>query len=744
MKTPHLKPVELAHLHHQRFRTSVLVAGVFLAFAFMGLAIWLLEGLGQLETSLPSGFYLQDQRFWIFFVLVILVLLVGIALLYWMDIRLARALQLARDQQQALSATHEQRQELLDDLSSHYHLLQEILEAVPLPVYLKDLHGRFQRVNRAFEDFFAVKREEILGQTVFALVDAQAAEQHLREDHQLLDSAGVQTYQAEHEHPDQGRVRAIYNKAALKTPDGRVTGLVAVIFDITERSQWEASLLEAKQAAEEANQAKSQFLANMSHEIRTPMNGILGMTELALQTSLNPTQKDYLQLVHSSAQALMQLLNDLLDFSKIEAGKLVIEEQPVQLVDALAEMLKPLAIRAHAKALTLVWQLDPQLPQQLLADAGRLRQVVTNLVDNAIKFTEQGEILLAVHWQPSAEQEGWLRLEVKDTGRGISQEQQARIFAAFAQADTSTTREYGGTGLGLSISSRLAELMGGKLAVESCLGQGSRFWLDVPLKILPSQQQAEASLPTSILLLDPHPTNRQSLTLQLSRLGCSVIAAGSEEMFLDYLQRYPHLPVVIKHQPPVFDALAWLESVDWSQLPVYPPLLLLSPLVAQQEQQRVTRLKPTAYLTWPVTTQEMAEVIERQLLANEAPQLDLQTPANFDWSFSSADKDVIEGLLPVLLQQGGPLVEEARDAAAQRRQQDLQNSLQSLWSNLSLLGVDHLAQAVETLLKALQTRDAVDDLWLQQVLAAVDSWLEELSRQVKALGLSQSLLTENQ
>ncbi len=244
--------------------------------------------------------------------------------------------------------------------------------------------------------------------------------------------------------------------------------------EVATRESINAQLLEAKERAEEANRLKSEFLANVSHEIRTPMNGIMGMTELTLDTELTEEQREYLGLVQSSADALMVVINDLLDFSKIEAGKLEFDPIVFDLRAALSETLRTLLPRARQKGLELTWEVESGVSARLLGDPGRLRQILVNLVGNAIKFTSQGGVSVMVAPDGGAEA-GRLHFAVRDTGIGIPPEKQALIFEAFRQADGSTTRTYGGTGLGLSISTRLVGLMGGRMWVESEVGRGSVF-----------------------------------------------------------------------------------------------------------------------------------------------------------------------------------------------------------------------------------------------------------------------------
>ncbi|MHB8898570.1 MAG: response regulator [Thermoguttaceae bacterium] len=428
----------------------------------------------------------------------------------------------------------EQRERAAQGLRDSEALYSSLVESLPVHVLRKDKDGRFTFANRSFCRLLGKPFEEIVGRSDFDFYPRDLAEKYLADDLIVFETGEL--FEAEEKNQQDGDTRYVHvMKSPVYDASGKIIGTQAIFWDVTARREAEFALENAKEAAESASRAKSAFLANMSHEIRTPMNAILGMTELVLSDSLSARQREYLSVVRESGEALVTVINDILDFSKIEAGKLDIRGEPFDLHDALGSTMKFLAVRAHEKSLELVYRVASDVPRWVVGDSTRLRQVLVNLVGNAIKFTSNGEVMLDVVQLRGEDGQVWIQLGVTDTGIGIAREKLAAIFEAFEQADTSTTRQFGGTGLGLAITHRLVELMGGTISVVSEERRGSCFRVSLPFGWIEDRQpQADeaAFAAVRVLVVDDSQTNRRVLLeiLESWNVRADGVATAGEAM----------------------------------------------------------------------------------------------------------------------------------------------------------------------------------------------------------------------
>ena len=380
----------------------------------------------------------------------------------------------------------------------------------------------------------------------------------------------------------------------------------------------------AKSIAEAASQAKGEFLANMSHEIRTPINGIMGMTELALDTTLTQEQREYLLMVKSSSESLLNVINDILDFSKIESGKLELERIEFNLCNFIRETIKPLALRAHQKGLELACDVCPEGESELIGDPGRIRQVLINLVGNAIKFTEQGEVLVEIKSSSLTDESIELQFTVSDTGIGIPAEKHQLLFHAFSQADSSTTRKYGGTGLGLAISARLVNMMGGKIWVESTEGKGSKFHFTVKISQAAGQQNLVTSaLPSelqgqAVLVVDDNEANRLIIHKMTAGWGMKPVSVKGGEEALAVMEaarqrRDPFRVIVIDARMPGMDGFQLAEKIKHKSELAQAIILMLTSAGQPGEAARCNELGISAYLLKPLLKADLLAALLRVL-----------------------------------------------------------------------------------------------------------------------------------
>jgi nitrogen fixation negative regulator NifL len=518
------------------------------------------------------------------------------------------------------------RKTIESQLEEQLRFVEVLLEATPTAIYLKDTAGRYLRFNKAFEDLFGIERSQWIGKNVFDLVPGEAAAHMHAKDQELFQTREIQSYEASFTNHKTGEVReGLYWKAPLTSCTAEVTGLVGTILDITERNQLNQELRDAKRNAEAASKAKSDFLANMSHEIRTPMNGVIGMTDLVLDTPLSATQLEYLTIVKNSAQSLMVILNDILDFSKIEAGMLNIESVEFSLSDTVSNALKTIVARAEKKGLSLACQLAPDLPQLVLGDPGRLRQILTNLCDNAIKFTAQGGLTVGVTCAPLDAHTYEVHCSVRDTGIGIPVEKQQAVFEAFSQADASTTRQFGGTGLGLTISSRLVALMGGRIWVESDLGQGSTFHFTlrvqnvagIPSATLAPEGASIQSVqvtrrPLQVLLVEDHPVNQMLATTLLKKWGHVVVLAQNGQEAVNLFPGQAWDVVMMDMQMPVMGGLEATQLIRARETEgQHTPIIAMTANAMESDRLACLEVGMDEYLAKPFNAAALKAIIER-------------------------------------------------------------------------------------------------------------------------------------
>jgi PAS domain S-box-containing protein len=499
--------------------------------------------------------------------------------------------------------------------------LRQVIDMCPNFIFVKDEQGRFALVNRAIAEAHGLQPSEMIGKSDSDIgMPPEQAEAYRRDDLIVLQSG--QQKEVHEEHTDScGQSLWLHTvKRPLLDDSGRPTRILGVANDITLHKHAEETLRNAREVAESANRAKSEFLANMSHEIRTPLNGILGMSSLCLDTPLNREQREYVETVKLSADGLLIVINDILDFSKIEAGKLELEMIDFDLRETLDAAMKTLALRAHQKGLELLSDVACDVPGVVRGDANRLRQVLLNLIGNAIKFTERGEVIARLTLEARDGSDCMLRFTVSDTGIGIPVERQQQIFKPFVQADNSTTREFGGTGLGLTISSRLVSMMDGGIWVDSKPGRGSDFHFTLRVEAV---DKPEPALPAElanarILVVDDNESARRALSVPLRHWKMRVETAADAQAALRMLddaerQRDPIRVMLTDIRMPAEDGVKLIERVRQRPDLHVSVVAMLTSFAQRDEEASCRELGVTEYLVKPVRLAELRESLVRSL-----------------------------------------------------------------------------------------------------------------------------------
>jgi len=526
------------------------------------------------------------------------------------------------------------------------HEIEAIVENAFDAVVTADARGRILTWNLRATAMFGWSREEALGSSFIDLIVPRNLRPYYEQELRNFQLAGesptinkiVQApalHKEGHEFP--------IELATSSIPTDRGYGFSVIMRDITERKQMDRALIDSREAALAASRAKSEFLSTMSHEIRTPMNAILGMTELLAETELQADQRHYLEVMAANGNALLNLINSILDLARIESGRLQIEKAEFDLGDLIDQTISSFGVSAHGKGLELAARIAPGVPDRLIGDPLRLRQVLVNLLGNAIKFTELGQVVLEIDLAP-AQVPGVLLFTVADTGIGIPADKLQSLFASFTQVDSSTTRKYGGSGLGLAIAQRLVTMMGGQITLQSVLNQGSKFSFTIQFDLAspvfaPGKEVGSSLVGSRVLVVDDNQINRLIAREMVTSCGAEVSESESGEKALAAVHQAwssgrPFKIILLDMRMPGMDGLEVARRICDDHLPVEPLILMLSSDDLKPQIERLRELKLDAYLVKPITRKEMFEAIHRVLQdsnrkgARPMPQRSAPQPAN--------------------------------------------------------------------------------------------------------------------
>jgi PAS domain S-box-containing protein len=514
--------------------------------------------------------------------------------------------------------------ETLADQARMLEKAVEQLESVNSVIMRWDISGNVSGLNKFGQELFGYSEDEIIGQPLVGTVvtDEGQTAQNLRLmiDDILKNPANYIANENENICKNGTKVWMLWRNKPLKGEDGELEEILSIGIDISDRKEMEAKLADAKEVAEEATRAKSDFLANMSHEIRTPMNAIIGMSHLCLGTEMQPRQRDYIEKVYGSAQSLLGIINDILDFSKIEAGKLEMEHIPFRLDEVLNNLGNLIAIKAQEKGLEFLFDTHPDVPHALIGDPLRLGQIILNLTGNAVKFTEEGEIVIRTEPVRITDDEVEIKVSVQDTGIGMTQEQCAKLFQSFSQADSSTTRKYGGTGLGLTISKKLVEMMNGTIRVESELGKGSAFIFNAVFGLASDMEIVEETAALTdlgklkVLVVDDVASAREMLQTTLESFAFRVTCVASGPAAIEAIEAAPpedpYKLVLMDWKMPQMDGIeASCRIKNMPELANMPTIIMVTAYGREDVMQQAEDIGLEGFLIKPVTPSTLLDTI---------------------------------------------------------------------------------------------------------------------------------------
>ncbi len=623
-------------------------------------------------------------------------------------------------------------------------MLGALLDSIPDNIVYKDHRGVYLGCNEAFAAFAGHSRAEIVGRSAHDFFDAESAARIDMQDREVIDALQKKSTEEWVTYPDGTQALMDIVRNPLRDTSGNVLGLLAVGRNITRRKLQEEEVTRAKELAEEATRAKTDFLANMSHEIRTPMNAIIGMTHLALKTDLTARQRDFIDKVQVSARHLLGIINDILDFSKVEAGKLDIEHTGFELRQLLDNVADLIGGKAAAKGLDLVFDVGPEVPPFLVGDALRIGQVLINYANNAVKYTETGRVCISVRIDSVGMDDMGVHFAVTDTGIGLSQAQQSRLFQSFQQADSSTTRKYGGTGLGLAISRRLAELMGGSVGVDSSPGEGSRFWFKVrlgvasdsaPAEAVPVAHDLDAIRGAHVLLVEDNEINQRVASELLQDAGFEVEIAAHGLAALAMAQRSHYDLVLMDMQMPVMDGATATQELRKIPALATLPVVALTANAMARDRELCLAAGMNDFISKPVDPQELFATLLRWVKPRSAQTFAARDPdsaaraaavpidlADVPGLDTTAALKRMMGKRPLYLAMLRRFVEGQRDCALKLRQamdsgdelgaERIAHTAKGTAATIGALDLPERAGALETAIRERRPRAEVDALLL--------------------------------
>jgi PAS domain S-box-containing protein len=628
-----------------------------------------------------------------------------------------------------------------------------ILQSIKEGVCLIDKDHRITFANASAAKMLGWKAEELISEPFEAVLFGQA-EDNEANDHPihfvLTEGETIHVNTETFFRRDGSSFLSEYCGVPLRE-NHRIAGAVITFDDIGERRDLENAGADARDAALEAAREKSDFLANMSHEIRTPLNGIIGISELLAETDLSIGQKDYLETIRTSAYLLLDIVNDMLDFSKLEAGKLELEEVDFDLRDITAKIIKLFTPQAFKKKDKLAIEIAADVPTDLCGDAGRLRQVLHNLVSNAIKFTENGRISLKV----SREQDDFLRFEVSDTGIGIEPHKQKKIFEPFAQGDLSTTRQFGGTGLGLAISRQIVQMMSGKIGVESEPGRGSKFWFTAKFGCqsvvlsdwgAPDREYRIDRKDVRILVVEDNPVNQQVALGRLAQLSLSADVAENGLRAVEAVQEKKYDLILMDCRMPQmdgFDATREIRRLEGEVRNL--KIIAMTATARPDERQRCFEVGMDDYLAKPITLETLGEALEKHLgiaLMKESPEggtgidahplaafIEARVLKNFIEIERRGERNFASEMLGLFLKYAETPLSELQSAVANRNPELVKNKSHALRGSSGNIGLTDLFQAFTKL----EEIDENDWITAEQILNEILEKFIELKTKVSHL-----------